>query len=126
MGKEGLIHSLTETAAKGIFIDSSLLPNLAGILSFIPNLHNIIYLGTADEQLLRSFTKTRQIKNIISYQDLVDLGTSNLIEPTPPHPRDVACVMYTSGSTGPPKGVILTHENIIAAGIQASLERFNW
>jgi long-chain acyl-CoA synthetase len=118
LGKEGLIHSLTETDAKGIFIDSSLLPNLAAILSSIPNLNNIVYYGTADEQLLRSFTKTRQIKNIISYQDLVDLGASNSIDPTPPLPTDIACIMYTSGSTGSPKGVVLTHQNVIAAGIQ--------
>ena len=119
MGKEGLIHSLSETKAKAVFTDSSLLPKLAEILPSIPNLNNVIYSGTADEELLRSFTKTRQIKNIISYDDLVELGTNNPIDPTPPRPFDIACIMYTSGSTGPPKGVVLTHQNIISAGIAA-------
>ena len=32
-----------------------------------------------------------------------------------PSPEDVAEVMYTSGTTGQPKGVMLTHGNIIAA-----------
>src|SRR5271167_3703 len=72
LGKDGLTHSLSETKAKAIFTAASLLPNLAEILPSISNLHNIIYYGEADEQLLRSFTKTRQIKNVISYDDLID------------------------------------------------------
>ncbi len=30
------------------------------------------------------------------------------------HPEDVICIMYTSGTTGNPKGVMLTHHNLVA------------
>lgn len=32
----------------------------------------------------------------------------------PPGPDDTAIIMYTSGSTGVPKGVILLHRNLVA------------
>lgn len=36
-------------------------------------------------------------------------------DPVPPSSNDIACIMYTSGSSGAPKGVLLKHRNIVAA-----------
>lgn len=44
----------------------------------------------------------------------MDLGSENPTEHSPPKPDDVACIMYTSGSTGNPKGVIMSHKNLVA------------
>jgi long-chain acyl-CoA synthetase len=54
---------------------------------------------------------------ITTYDELLESGKKNPHEPTLPKPSDMACIMYTSGTTGPPKGVVITHTNIIAAGI---------
>jgi long-chain acyl-CoA synthetase len=66
-----------------------------------------------DEEIA-SFRKSHSDLKIISFSELRALGEANPVAPTPPKPSDVYCIMYTSGSTGPPKGVPISHEGIIA------------
>lgn len=43
------------------------------------------------------------------------LGAQRDNPEVPPRPADICTICYTSGTTGNPKGVTLTHENVVAA-----------
>ncbi|CAB1319764.1 unnamed protein product, partial [Coregonus sp. 'balchen'] len=49
---------------------------------------------------------------ILELTQLMELGRQNLTEPVPPQPQDLAVVCFTSGTTGKPKGAMITHGNI--------------
>ncbi|XP_069049190.1 long-chain-fatty-acid--CoA ligase 1a isoform X1 [Lepisosteus oculatus] len=51
---------------------------------------------------------------ILSLKDVEALGRANLKKPVPPKPDDLAVICFTSGTTGNPKGAMLTHENIVS------------
>lgn len=53
-------------------------------------------------------------------RDVEKLGESTPRPYHAPQPEDIITINYTSGTTGPPKGVVLTHANAVA-GASASL-----
>jgi len=116
LGEDGLMHSLTETNAKAIFVDPELIPMLLKILKSSQSIKFVLYHGDPLESDLASLKSLNNHLTILHYDALIKLGRSNPVEPVPPNTTDLACIMYTSGSSGRPKGVLLTHRNLIAAG----------
>jgi len=52
---------------------------------------------------------------LLSLNSLIEDNRKNDSIPiNPPKPEDVAFIMYTSGTTGLPKGVIMTHRNVVS------------
>ncbi|XP_029311553.1 LOW QUALITY PROTEIN: long-chain-fatty-acid--CoA ligase 5 [Cottoperca gobio] len=82
-----------------------------------PVLKTIVIMDPFHSELVERGTKCGV--DVVSLQDVEALGKSNLQEPIPPKPEDLSIVCFTSGTTGNPKGAMLTHENVVsdAAGV---------
>lgn len=100
-------YILTHAEVKYVFVSGKeLLGKIEHILPEIPSI-----------QGLYTFKHIDDVKHL---NEFIELGKSNpakdkleSVKETV-HPEDVATLIYTSGTTGNPKGVMLTHKNILS------------
>lgn len=124
LGEEGLSHSLTQTKAKAIFVDPALLPRVIKALVLAKDVKTVIYNEDAVQKVRPEHVEVIKDKHpgvsVYSFGEFLATATDN-IDPVPPSADNLACIMYTSGSTGAPKGVLLKHKNIVAAVAGANI-----
>uniref|UniRef100_A0A8C5PSN1 Long-chain-fatty-acid--CoA ligase n=1 Tax=Leptobrachium leishanense TaxID=445787 RepID=A0A8C5PSN1_9ANUR len=77
-----------------------------------PGLKSIILMDPIDEQLLQRGRSCSV--HIQTMKDVEDCGEKYRKPPMPPNPEDLSIVCFTSGTTGNPKGAMLTHGNVVA------------
>lgn len=106
-----------QTKSDAIFLDPNLIPSLTEVIKDATSIKHVIYNTDTEvkQEDLDNLKSQFEHLNILSFEDLRKAGEENPVDPTPPDPEDLCCIMYTSGSTGPPKGVSLTQKNVIAA-----------
>jgi len=115
LGEEGVTTSLNQTDASICVCDAKLFNVVKDSAKNCPSLKFVVPIMTPTdsmqpedmEKALGGGIKVRSTDQLVE-------GCGKVIDVVPPAPTDVAVIMYTSGTTGNSKGVMITHQNIVA------------
>uniref|UniRef100_A0A8C2P8M5 Long-chain-fatty-acid--CoA ligase n=1 Tax=Capra hircus TaxID=9925 RepID=A0A8C2P8M5_CAPHI len=115
LGTEAITYIINKAELSLVFVDK---PEKANLLlegvenKLIPCLKTIVLMDSYGSDLLERGKKCGV--EIISMKAMEDLGRANRQKPKPPAPEDLAVICFTSGTTGNPKGAMITHRNIVS------------
>jgi len=115
LGEEGAEYGINQTKASMVVADRKLIGVLANILPKCRSVKSVIFMGDdAPTDAIAAKFKSQNVQ-LHGIDSVSALGKQKPCEATPPKSSDVAVIMYTSGTTGNPKGVMLSHGNVVAS-----------
>ncbi|XP_077887162.1 long-chain-fatty-acid--CoA ligase 1 isoform X3 [Ictidomys tridecemlineatus] len=114
LGAEAITYIVNKAELSLVFADK---PDKAKLLlegvenKLTPGLKIIVLMDTFGSDLVERGKKCGV--EVISMKAMEDLGRANKRKPKPPAPEDLAVICFTSGTTGNPKGAMITHKNVV-------------
>jgi long-chain acyl-CoA synthetase len=106
--QDKLRYLLNDARASALIVHPILLADAIGAVAASPSVHTVIVAGDLPAGLPAQYLSWAAVE---SADAVTDPGTLDV---------DLASIVYTSGSTGEPKGVMLTHLNMTTASTSVS------
>ncbi|MBI5594271.1 MAG: AMP-binding protein [Deltaproteobacteria bacterium] len=110
---EDLIYVLNHSGASCLVADSLLAPLVDRIRDRVPGIRQVIIIPTGSEPVS---------ENAVLFDDFLGQGSPGEILDTVIQERDIFEILYTSGTTGRPKGVLVTHLGVYISALSTAIE----
>jgi long-chain acyl-CoA synthetase len=124
LGPDAIRYILNDAGVTHLIVESQeLFANVTRILPEVPPLRDVVTIFGQECQ-------SRAGKQLLCFEELRRTGAAalqrnpKLAEPHETRPDDLFTVCYTSGTTGEPKGAMLTHRNILS-NVETAIPLFN-
>ncbi|KAI9325243.1 hypothetical protein DFJ73DRAFT_767763 [Zopfochytrium polystomum] len=112
LGADAIEFISNQTKLPLIFATSDKAKTIIKLKPKLPHTRILVIMDTPDAETIAA-GKAAGL-DVLTFLDLEQLGRQNPCDPVPPTTETLGTICYTSGTTGQPKGVMLSHGNMIA------------
>ncbi|KAI8388623.1 uncharacterized protein BYT42DRAFT_490961 [Radiomyces spectabilis] len=114
LGAEAIEYIVNQTEMEFIVASADKLKNITRLKAQLPTIGTVIIMDDTIDSADKQQAEQEGLR-VYTFKEVEKMGEA-ITEETPlPKPEDIATICYTSGTTGVPKGAVLTQANCVAS-----------